>query len=308
VIGTVFWGCGFTWAKAGGEAANRAAGLADGAAFGPIFLLACRFALAGILWMCAMPATRRGWSWPSAARALVLGGLLSLGLVLQHLGLDRTSEAVSAFLTSLTILFIPLVLTIGLRRPPPAAIWAGVALATVGVWLMTGASPAGLGIGEVLGLACSVAFTFYILSINALLPVDDPARMTGGQFLIVGAMTAISCAILPETRGLGLGGLGAVVVAPGLWPNLLLLIVFPTLAAFGLMMRCQPRVDPTRAAMIYLLEPVFAALYAYLTSGRTMPPIALAGAALILVANGLAEAWETRERARAEAAKGAPPV
>src|SRR5207253_2740481 len=77
----------------------------------------------------------------------------------QQLGLDRTSQAVSAFLTSLSILFVPLLMLLVLRRPPPAALWLGVALAGAGIWLMTGAAPGGFGPGELLGLCCSILFS-----------------------------------------------------------------------------------------------------------------------------------------------------
>src|SRR5215218_2422344 len=141
LMACVFWGCGFTWAKAAGAAVNRHAGLAPGAPLGPIWVLSLRFALAGVLWMAIFPAARRGWSWKSVARAVVAGTLLASGLVTQHLGLDRSSEAITAFMTSLTILFVPLIMTVALRRPPPRVLWIGVALAMAGVWLMTGASP-----------------------------------------------------------------------------------------------------------------------------------------------------------------------
>ena len=67
-----------------------------------------------------------------------------------------------------------------------------------------------------------------------------------------------------------------------------LLIVLTTVGAFGLMMRFQPRIDPTRAALIYLAEPVVAALWAWLLKDRALTLIAGVGAALIVAANFLA--------------------
>ena len=72
--------------------------------------------------------------------------------------------------------------------------------------------------------------------------------------------------------------------------------VVSTMIAFGLMFYFQPKLDPTRAALIYLAEPIFAALYAYMAVGRTLSTIALLGAGLILAANVLVEILERRSK------------
>jgi hypothetical protein len=74
---TLFWGCGFTWAKAAGAAVNREMNLPQGSPLGPIWLLSLRFALAGILWMAAFPAARRGWNLASIGRAGIAGTFLA---------------------------------------------------------------------------------------------------------------------------------------------------------------------------------------------------------------------------------------
>ncbi len=73
------------------------------------------------------------------------------------------------------------------------------------------------------------------------------------------------------------------------WRNLVLLTLLPTLIAFALLNLFQPRIDPTRSALIYLMEPVAAAGYAYFAVGRTLHGIAIVGAVLILVANIVVE-------------------
>jgi drug/metabolite transporter (DMT)-like permease len=287
LLGTLFWGCAFTWAKAGGEALNAAAGLPAGAGLGPVLLLAWRFVIPAALWFAVFPAARRGWSWRSGGRAALIGGLSAVGLVLQHLGLDRTSEAVSAFLTALTVLFVPVLMTTAARRPPAGTVWAGVAVATAGIWLMTGAAPSGFGLGELLGLSSAVVFSVYIIAINALVPRDDPHRMMAGQLLVVGLVTAAICPLL--AGGTDAANMLRPLVDANVWPRLVLLVVFPTLGGYGLLTFFQPRVDPTRASLIYLVEPVFAAAFAWVVMGRGMDGQAMAGAVLILAANALVE-------------------
>jgi drug/metabolite transporter (DMT)-like permease len=82
---------------------------------------------------------------------------------------------------------------------------------------------------------------------------------------------------------------------PAVWANLLALAVFPTVGAFTLLNFFQPRLDPTHSALIYLMEPVIAAVYAFVFAGRTMHPLMLVGAVLILAANVLVELLKGRE-------------
>ena len=68
----------------------------------------------------------------------------------------------------------------------------------------------------------------------------------------------------------------------------LLLTLLPTVMSYGIMMRFQPRIDPTRATLIYLAEPIVASLWAWMIAGRAIGLLTLIGAALIIAANVLA--------------------
>ena len=290
LLATVAWGFGFTWAKAGGETINRQLGLGIGAAIGPTLLLCVRFAISAVLMLALVPRARRGWSLATVARSTMLGSLMGLGMILQHLGLDRSSEAVTAFLTSLTILFVPILMTVALRKPPAPIFWGAVLLATLGIWLMTGATPHGFGMGELLGLACAIVFSVQLIAVNILVPRDDPWRLTVGQFMVATAITLATCLLVERGRdALSPATLAGLVAHRDVWLNLVLLVIFPTLFSYTAMSIFQPRLDPTRAALIYLMEPVFAAAYAWAARGSALTSQALAGAALILVANFLVE-------------------
>ena len=70
----------------------------------------------------------------------------------------------------------------------------------------------------------------------------------------------------------------------------------------------QPRVDPTRAALIYLVEPIFAAAYAYVATGRGLTGIGIVGAVLILVANVAVEMREAHLKRKTTPAPDVAPV
>jgi drug/metabolite transporter (DMT)-like permease len=300
VLATMSWAGSFTWAKAAGDGINHTAGLPSGALFGPILLLAWRFTSAGVLWVCLFPEARRGWTRQSLQHALLLGLTLWAGQTVQMLGLDRTSEAVNAFLTSLTVIFVPLLMVLVVRRPPPVAVWLPVGVAALGIWLMTGAAPAGFGVGEVLGLSCAIIFSVYMIALGEMAQHDSPWRMAAGQFLVVGAASALSCCMVASSPAwLAPQAQWTLLTHQSLWLDVVLLVVVSTMIAFGLMFAFQPKLNPTRAALVYLAEPIFAALFAYVAVGRGLSPIALGGAVMILAANVLMELIEWRQRRQA---------
>ena len=299
LLATFFWGAAFTWAKAAGERVLRDGGLPPGAALGPMLILGWRFLLAGVLWTILFPRARRGWSMASVRRTLIIAVPLGVGMISQHLGLDRTSEAVAAFLTSLTIIFVPLLMTIALRKPPAATMWIGVLTAGVGIYLMTGPTPSGFGRGEVFGLGAAILFSFYILAVNALMPQDDPMRLTAGQFFVAGFIALAACVFVEGGHRIMFSPqIATLVFSRDVVVNLALLVVVPTVGAYGLLNYFQPRVDATRAALIYMVEPIFASAFAWYMTGRGLEKAGLIGAALILIANLVVELLAARTRVK----------
>lgn len=284
VIACAFWGMGFSWAKNVGACLNTSAGLATGAALGPILGLAIRFSIAAALWLGLAPGSRRGWTFGTVWRGGVLGFFLAVGVIVQHLGLDRASEATTAFLTSLTIVIVPLMMAILGRQWPTAPLAMAVGVALVGIWLLTGAA-AGFGRGEWLGVACAGVFSIELILIDRLMPGDSPWRITGMMFLTTAGLCIGAAAVAGDVRQVSVTRL----MQEKFLVELSLLTLLTTVAAFGLMNRYQPCVSPTRAALIYLMEPLFAAAFAWAHNGRTMSGRMMWGAALIVLANGIAE-------------------
>ena len=237
-------------------------------------------------------------AWRAVWQSLLVAMPLSLGLILQHIGLDLSSESTSAFLTSLTILFVPIITTVFLRQPPGGVMWIGVAIATGGVWLMTAATPSGFGLGEALGLGCALAFSWYILAVNAA--KEQASRLVAGQFVITAIVCFALAALLPGRAILLPARLALVLADPSVWINLLLLTVITTVGGFALLTYFQPRLNPTQATLVYLCEPVFATVYAALAAGHRPTRIAIIGAAMILAANALVELLSSRSATSAE--------
>ncbi|HRK31102.1 MAG TPA: DMT family transporter [Tepidisphaeraceae bacterium] len=299
ILATAFWGLGFTWGKSAQSTINLA-GPGEHSGVGPLLFLSVRFLLAGLIWTALFwRRTSFGWSGGTVLRSVLLGILLGGGMILQHLALDRSTEAVTAFLTTLSIVFVPIIALVVHRRLPHWATLLGIGIALVGMWRLTGGSPRGMGTGEWLGVGCAVVFSIHLFLINITVKSDSPWRMTAGQFVVVGFMCLAVLACLQDgTAYLHPAEVQRLFGQPGVLRQLALMVVLPTIGAFALMMFFQPWLDPTRAALIYLLEPIWASAFAWVAAGKAMSGAEMQGAALILGANGLVELLAARRARR----------
>lgn len=102
---------------------------------------------------------------------------------------------------------------------------------------------------------------------------NQPVVLAFHQFWITG-ITALTLSLAFD-RPLGIHG-DRVVQA------VLLLTLLPTLSAFIIQLFAQRHVPAMTATMIFLLEPVFAASFAWTAGGESISPTAVAGGALII--------------------------
>jgi len=254
----------------------------------PIPFIVARFGigalvLAPIALVRARPRLRRTQrsEHASAAMSLRAGAVaavpLALGYVFQTTGLQYTTSSVSAFLTYLLVVFVPLLSAIVLRQPPRRATVAGVVVAVVGLWLLTEGAGIGFGKGEVLSILCAVAFAVHILVLSEVALRVDIVALNAVQFSVVAAALFVP--------GLIAGGYAFPASA---WRAAVYTGVVVSAIAFGLQVWGQRRVSASRTALVLMLEPVFAALLGYL-DGERIGVAGAVGAALILAGILLSE-------------------
>jgi drug/metabolite transporter (DMT)-like permease len=211
---------------------------------------------------------------PAGRRAgALLGIALGAGYLLQTLGLQTTSAAVSGFITGMFVVLTPLGAALLLRQAPDSAAWIAVALATVGLALLAlhGFS---VGTGELLTLGCAVAFAAHILGLGRWAPSYDAFGLAVVQLLVVAAMSAVVA--VP----------GGIAVPPdwGVWGALALTALAATALAFVVQTWAQAHLAPTRAAVIMTMEPVFAGVFAVVAADEHLGWRTLLGGALVLIA------------------------
>lgn len=287
---SVIWGFAFLWMKQAVDAVRHVAG-PDHAVAGSGLYLALRFGLAAVLLFVCLPSSRRGLSAAAWRGGAWLGFLLVIGFVLQMTGLENVTPAVSAFLTSLYVLFLA-ILTAGIeRRAPRLAFAAGALLATAGAALVRGRPEIETwSTSELLTVLAAIAFAVHILATDRVTRRVAPMPVTLTMFVWV-ALGGLAIVVIETARGNGIGldEVGTL-LQDGLYVrSLLLTTVFGTVVALTLMNQFQRELDPIRAAILYALEPIWAAAIG-IYAGEDRPTAWLfVGGALLLAGNLVAE-------------------
>ena len=259
---TFVWGSTFTVVKS------------SLAQISPILFVALRFWIATAIVLVFMPRQIVGISAKSFCRGAILSVLLLGGFVFQTLGLRHTNPSYSAFITSLSVLLVPLLGFFFFRdRPKPQTI-AGIGLATLGLYfLLMNITDMKMGAGDVLTLICAVLFALQILFLGLFVSTTDYRQL----MILQVAGAAVLCTIM-------IPFLESPFV---IWNSRLILYLFiagvlATAIAFYVQARAQQFTTTNRAALIFSLEPFFAALFAYWILGQVLTVREWIGGGLIL--------------------------
>src|SRR5581483_2096087 len=269
----------------------------DAVALYPVLpFLALRFAIATLA-LAPAAGRVRGLGARGAGAASLAGGLLAAGYVLQTLGLQRTSVSSAGFVTGMYVVLTPLLALACFRIAVGAAAWAGVALAAGGLAMLAGIHGGSVS-GDLLVLAGAAVYSLQIVLMERYAPRYDPFGFTLVE--LAAAFAVLAAAAVPSA---------AVPHGWTVWGALLVTGVFASALGFLVQTWAQRRTSATRTALVFTLEPVWAALFGYTLAGDRLGALGWGGCAVIMAGIVLAEpaAASTLARlVRPAAAGGAP--
>ena len=229
---------------------------------------------------------------------LILGGLMLAGFVLQMIGIESVSPSVSAFLTSLYVVFTAILSVKISDRKPTRMMIVGVGLATLGAGFIDGPPHIVWGTGEILTVACAFFSALHIIYTDRITKRLDPIAVTSTSFavLVVGAGT------------IAIFSSGDIMVFESAWQDgviipLLCLGLFGSLACILMLNVFQKHLNPTHAAIIYSFEPVWATLYGWQQDLVDISIWLLMGL-LLLLGNIIVELDESQEKPHLSEAAG----
>lgn len=268
VVVTAIWGCTFVVVKGA---------LADAS---PLPFLAVRFMLAGLLLLAILGRGRvdRATILPGS----ILGLFLFAGYLFQTWGLIYTTPSKSAFLTGFSVILVPVIMMLSGFRMASATLVGGV-LGLFGIYLLVAPSGvAAVNRGDLLTLAGALSFAVHIVLVGHYTKKFSFLHLVPVQVLVVGLLSLGALPFVPD-QTLHLTGrlVGAILVTA----------VLATGVAFSVQNWAQQYTPAAHTALIFALEPVFAALSSWLVIGEHFGGRVLLGSGLILAGMVISEIW-----------------
>ncbi|MFP3897472.1 MAG: EamA family transporter [Anaerolineales bacterium] len=217
--------------------------------------------------------------WRRVGAGVLIGLFLFAGYAFQTAGLRYTSASNAGFITGLSVVLVPLLSSILLRRAPAIKSLMGVSFALVGLGLLTLSQYRRVAKGDLLILLCALSFAFHIVSVSAFAPYTDPLALTIIQTTTVAVISAaVAFARHPLFWHL-----------PTPWFAVSFTGILATALAFTIQTTMQRFTTPTHTALIFSGEPVFAALFSVLLTQDVMTGRGVAGGILIVLGTVVSE-------------------
>jgi drug/metabolite transporter (DMT)-like permease len=215
---------------------------------------------------------KRSWIKPG----LLCGGLLGCTFTCAVSAVVYTSATRAAFIACLFVVLTPFVSYIFFKIKPAGRTLIGVAFAIAGSWLLTGMDQAQdlpFNRGDLLALGCAFCASAHIQAVDRYAKKIPSFWVYYMQSCCAGLVGLIWCGTCSEV---------SLNLSHEAWINLVFLVLVCTIFTFWAQIWGQARTTANRAAVIFALEPVAAAVSAYYLLGEVMGSWGLFGSALIL--------------------------
>ena len=250
----------------------------------PVFsFLFMRFALAGMLLILINAPKLKAIDKGVLTDGIMLGIALFLAYAFQTFALTVTSASITAFITGLFVVFVPVLSSVFLKKLPRQEAMIGVVLATIGLAFITLQGKFFVSFGEFLAFVCAFFIAIHIILTDKLSRRNDFGLLTMVQVNMVALFSLIFSLFLDPC------------VIPIHFNNqlifsLIINSIFATVVAFVIQTSMQKHTTPTKAAIIFIMEPVSSAFFSYWIGGELLTAKQYVGTSFILLAMVFTEA------------------
>jgi drug/metabolite transporter (DMT)-like permease len=216
----------------------------------------------------------------------ILGFWLFLGYGFQTVGLLYTTSSKAGFITGLSVVLVPLLSFMFLKQKLNWQIGLSSFIAVIGLYLLTIHNSFSLNIGDGYVLLCAFSFALHIVFTGKFAKSFDALCLTVVQLFTVSLLSFITALFTENWKDIFAANM---VFKPEVITALLITSLFATALAFLAQTYFQSFTTPARVALIFAMEPVFAAITAFIVQGEILGTKALTGCILILFGMILSE-------------------
>lgn len=253
----------------------------------PMLFVGIRFGTATLLMLPFVYKKIIGLDKTAYKEGFILGFLFFAGFALQTLGLEFTTATKSAFITGTFVVFTPVFQTIIEKKFPKPINIVSIALVFIGIVILSSKGDSYIDIlyevgssfnlGDFLTLLCAIAFSIYMVYMDVVSPKHDVVYLTFAQLfttsvLAFGFAQLMSWSEIQEIY---------FTYDHELLGSVLYTAVLASIVATGLQTKYQRVVTPTKAGLLFSMEPIFAAIIAYLVLHETISVLGLTGSIFI---------------------------
>jgi drug/metabolite transporter (DMT)-like permease len=235
--------------------------------------LSVRFSIAALVLLILLWRPVRRLSRSDLVHGALLGLVYGVAQVLQTDGLAHTPASVSGFVTGMYVVFTPLLGWLILRERLGIMVWVAVFMATIGLGVLSLHGFA-ISTGVLLILASALLYAFHIIGLGRWSRSDNALGLSVAQIVVI----AIVCTVAAAPGGIGLPA------TSGGWASLLFMARVAGALALLLQTWAQAHLTAARTAIIMVMEPVWAALFAVLFGGESLTARMLIGGILVVSA------------------------
>jgi drug/metabolite transporter (DMT)-like permease len=266
VLTTFFWGGSFLFTKIGV------------ATIPPQIFVLTRFILATLIMMLICAGRLQKLDSGTIFRGMAVGAALGMTNLSFVYGIQGTSISRAGILNNLFVLFIPVITKIIWRDRIGRVNMAGIALAVAGILLLATGGGSGFNRGDFFSTFCAFLIACHIISVSKVLKNDDVFLVTLVQFATVTLIAGTATLLLPLPP--------FTVTTPAVL-SIVYCAVFPTVFCFTLQNIYQRYVTPTRAGLIYTLDPVWSLIAGFFVLGERLNGTEWLGCGIIFLAAAL---------------------
>ena len=206
--------------------------------------------------------------------SIILGVLAVIAVLSMTFGVQYTTASNAGFLISLSVVMIPLISVVVLKKKIKAKLLLSVVLATIGIVCLTLNEQLTINKGDILCILCATSFAVQVLIMERIPKTADSVAIGALQLGITAVVNFIFSFFLENftvPRDLKV------------WGVIVLLGVFCTAFCYIIQIYALKNTSAIQAGIILSLEPVFSAIFAYIFLGELLSKQGYIGAILLFI-------------------------